>query len=156
MNEDQGSTEVAPEVLARFQHYLRFVSRDPAKNRARFYLFSWQVALDGETALVCTWGRLGTWRCRSRSPGSLCCLHFQVPQIRASMIGDTCRMIVCCVRPTPGRSIARCPAGSRIGAGRVQDNQVLNVPETCPRGDASEVTARIRRLHDRPHGGERE
>ena len=60
MSEGQGPAEVAPEELARFQHYLRFVSRDPAKNRARFYLFSWQVSLDGETALVCTWGRLGT------------------------------------------------------------------------------------------------
>ena len=65
MSEGHGPEQIAPEALAHFQHYVRFVSRDPAKNRARFYLLSWQVALDGETALVCTWGRLGT-RGRSR------------------------------------------------------------------------------------------
>ena len=39
---------------------MHFVSLDPAKNRARFYLLSWQVALTGDIALVCRWGRLGT------------------------------------------------------------------------------------------------
>ncbi len=62
MNEGHGPEheQPAPEVLAQFQHYLRFVSLDPAKNRARFYLLSWQVSLAGDMALVCTWGRLGT------------------------------------------------------------------------------------------------
>ncbi len=53
--------EAAPaEALAQFQHYVRFVSQDAAKNRQRFYLLSWQPMLDGDVALVCSWGRLGT------------------------------------------------------------------------------------------------
>ena len=44
---------IAVEELARFQHYLHFVSLDPAENRARFYLLSWQASLLGDTALVC-------------------------------------------------------------------------------------------------------
>ena len=58
------------EELVRFQHYVRFVSLNPAKNRARFYLLSWQISLEGDTALVCTWGRLGT-QGRSRVVSSL-------------------------------------------------------------------------------------
>ena len=60
MSEDRAADEVPIEELAQFQHYVHFVSRDPAKNRARFYLLSWQVALTGDIALVCRWGRLGT------------------------------------------------------------------------------------------------
>ena len=60
MSEGRGSEEVPVEELAQFQYYLRFVSLDPAKYRARFYLLSWQASLLGETALVCRWGRLGT------------------------------------------------------------------------------------------------
>jgi predicted DNA-binding WGR domain protein len=52
--------EILIETLVQFTDYIRFVSRDPAKNRNRFYLLSWQPTLDGNTALVCTWGRLGT------------------------------------------------------------------------------------------------
>ena len=52
--------EIPAEALAEFEEFVRFVSRDPAKNRARFYLLTWQPTLDGEMALVCTWGRLGT------------------------------------------------------------------------------------------------
>lgn len=37
----------------------RFVSVDPARNRARFYTFSVQETLWGEPALVYTWGRIG-------------------------------------------------------------------------------------------------
>ena len=59
MSEGQGTEELAPEALAQFEQYVRFVSQDPAKNRQRFYLLSWQSTLDGETALVCSWGRLG-------------------------------------------------------------------------------------------------
>ncbi len=60
MSEGQGTQEVPVEEVVRFEHYVRFVSRDPAKNRQRFYLLSWQVTLEGNTVLVCTWGRLGT------------------------------------------------------------------------------------------------
>jgi predicted DNA-binding WGR domain protein len=52
--------DVPAEELAQFQHYVRFISQDAAKNRQRFYLLSWQPTLEGDTALVCTWGRLGT------------------------------------------------------------------------------------------------
>ena len=52
--------EVPAEALAQFQHYVRFVSQDATKNRQRFYLLRWQPTLEGDTALVCTWGRLGT------------------------------------------------------------------------------------------------
>jgi len=63
---DKQHAEAIPlEALAEFTHYIRFVSRDPGKNRNRFYLLSWQPTLDGHAALVCTWGRLGT-RGRSR------------------------------------------------------------------------------------------
>jgi predicted DNA-binding WGR domain protein len=48
------------DALVQFTDYIRFVSRDPTKNRNRFYLLSWQPTLDGSAALVCTWGRLGT------------------------------------------------------------------------------------------------
>ncbi len=60
MNDEGYGTTIQAEVLAQFAQYVRFVSRDPAHNRARFYLVRWQLTLDGETALVCTWGRLGT------------------------------------------------------------------------------------------------
>ena len=48
------------EELAQFQHYIRFVSVDPSRNRARFYRLSWQRTLDGSAALICNWVRLGT------------------------------------------------------------------------------------------------
>ncbi len=60
MSEGQGTEELSPEALAQFEQYVRFVSQDAAKNRQRFYLLTWQSTLDGETALVCSWGRLGT------------------------------------------------------------------------------------------------
>ena len=60
MSEHQETEENSAEELAQFEQYVRFVSWDPAKNRQRFYLLSWQSTLDGETALVCSWGRLGT------------------------------------------------------------------------------------------------
>lgn len=55
-----GMVEVVAEELSQFKHYVRFVSRDPAKNRERFYLLTWQSTLHSDKALVCTWGRLGT------------------------------------------------------------------------------------------------
>ena len=60
MSDKQQAEEIPIEALAQFEHYIRFVSCDPAKNRNRFYLLSWQPTLDGSIALVCTWGRLGT------------------------------------------------------------------------------------------------
>jgi predicted DNA-binding WGR domain protein len=60
MSAGRGPEDVAAAELAQFQHYVRFVSLNPAKNRRRFYHLSWQVSLDGATALVCRWGRLGT------------------------------------------------------------------------------------------------
>ncbi len=60
MSEGQGTEEPSPEVLAQFEQYIRFVSQDAAKNRQRFYLLSWHPMLDGDIALVCSWGRLGT------------------------------------------------------------------------------------------------
>ncbi len=60
MNEGPAAVEALAEELAHFVQYIRFVSRDPANNRQRFYLLSWQRSLGGETALVCTWGRQGT------------------------------------------------------------------------------------------------
>ena len=65
MNNEQEPEDITTETLVQFTDYIRFVSRDPAKNRNRFYLLSWQPTLDGSAALVCTWGRLGT-RGRSR------------------------------------------------------------------------------------------
>ena len=60
MREDQGTEELSPEELAQFEQYIRFISQDAAKNRQRFYLLSWQPMLDGDRALVCSWGRLRT------------------------------------------------------------------------------------------------
>ncbi len=60
MSDVQQPEDIPIEVLVQFSHYIRFVSRDPAENRNRFYLLSWQQTLDGSAALVCTWGRLGT------------------------------------------------------------------------------------------------
>ncbi len=57
---DEQREAIPAEALAQFHHYVRFVSQDMAKNRQRFYLLSWQPTLEGDTALVCTWGRLGT------------------------------------------------------------------------------------------------
>ena len=57
---DEQREAISAEALAQFRHYVRFVSQDAAKNRQRFYLLSWQPTLEGDTALVCTWGRLGT------------------------------------------------------------------------------------------------
>jgi predicted DNA-binding WGR domain protein len=63
--EQRQPEDVPLEAMVQFTRYIRFVSRDPAKNRNRFYLLSWQPTLDGSAALVCSWGRLGT-RGRSR------------------------------------------------------------------------------------------
>ncbi len=60
MSEGQGTEEFSPEELAQFEQYISLVSRDLARNRQRFYLLSWQPMLDGDIALVCSWGRLGT------------------------------------------------------------------------------------------------
>ena len=61
MSEHQESEETSAEELAQFEQYIRFISCDPVKNRQRFYLLTWQPMLDGDTALVCSWGRLGTY-----------------------------------------------------------------------------------------------
>ncbi len=50
---------VVVEEVARFACRVRFESRDPAKNRARFYTLTWQPALWGGGAIVRRWGRLG-------------------------------------------------------------------------------------------------
>ena len=57
---DEQREAIPAEELAQFQHYVRFISQDAAKNRQRFYLLSWQPTLEGDIALVGTWGRLGT------------------------------------------------------------------------------------------------
>ncbi len=49
----------ASEDVARFQCRVRFVSGDPARDRARFSTLTWQPALWGGGALVRRWGRLG-------------------------------------------------------------------------------------------------
>ena len=49
----------AVEEVGQFQCRVRFGSRDPTKNRARFYTITWQPALWGGGALVRRWGRLG-------------------------------------------------------------------------------------------------
>jgi predicted DNA-binding WGR domain protein len=54
------SPSAAVDRLAAFREELRLVSRDPAKNRDRFYTLRWQPSLFGEPALVRTWGRVGT------------------------------------------------------------------------------------------------
>lgn len=60
MSEELGTVDITAEQIAEFEHYVRFVSCDPAKNRQRFYLLAWHTSLHGEFALVCTWGRVGT------------------------------------------------------------------------------------------------
>ena len=57
---DEQREAIPAEELAQFQHYVRFISQDAAKNRQRFYLLSWHPTLEGDTALVCPWSRLGT------------------------------------------------------------------------------------------------
>ena len=60
MNDEHAFENIPLDALVQFTDYIRFVSRDPTKNRNRFYLLSWQPSLDGRTALVYTWGRVGT------------------------------------------------------------------------------------------------
>ena len=60
MSEDQPTSNITAEQLARFTQYVRFESRDREQNLERFYLLNWHATLHGETALVCTWGRCGT------------------------------------------------------------------------------------------------
>ena len=50
---------IVVEEVGQFQCRVRFVSLDPAKNRARFYTITWQPALWGGGAIVRRWGRLG-------------------------------------------------------------------------------------------------
>ena len=59
MSEGHGA-DVSAEALAQFTQYVRFISQDTAQNRQRFYRLSWHEMLDGDRALVCTWGRRGT------------------------------------------------------------------------------------------------
>ena len=56
--QDGGSQ--GPAVLPPFQHYLHLVSVDPGRNRARFYRLQWHPTLWEESALLCSWGRIGT------------------------------------------------------------------------------------------------
>ena len=49
----------AVEAVVRCACPVRFVSLDPAKNRARFYTLTRQPALWGGGAIVRRWGRLG-------------------------------------------------------------------------------------------------
>jgi predicted DNA-binding WGR domain protein len=65
VSNEQHPEAIPIEALVQFGHYIRFISYDPAKNRNRFYLLSWQPDLHGSMALVYTWGRIGT-RGRSR------------------------------------------------------------------------------------------
>ncbi len=60
MSEYRGTDTTSAEDVAQFTQYVRFVSRDPARNRERFYVLSWQGTLQGDTVLLCRWGRLGT------------------------------------------------------------------------------------------------
>ena len=60
MSERHQPDAISIEKFVHFVHYIRFVSCDPAKNRNRFYLLSWQPTLDGRAVLISTWGRLGT------------------------------------------------------------------------------------------------
>ncbi len=60
MSENKGMTSASVEDVAHFTQYVRFVSRDPTNNRERFYVLSWQGTLQGDTVLLCRWGRLGT------------------------------------------------------------------------------------------------
>lgn len=46
-------------AVALFRQRVALASVDPARNRARFYLLTWQPGLWGGGALVRTWGRQG-------------------------------------------------------------------------------------------------
>lgn len=60
MSESRETNAASAEDVAHFTQYVRFVSRDPTNNRERFYVLSWQGTLQGDTVLLCRWGRLGT------------------------------------------------------------------------------------------------
>ncbi len=60
MSESRETKAVSAEEVAQFTQYVRLVSRDPTKNRERFYVLSWQGTLQGGIALLCRWGRIGT------------------------------------------------------------------------------------------------
>ncbi len=49
---------MSTEEATRFTCYVRFVSIDPERDRARFYALTWQPTLWGGGALVRHWGRL--------------------------------------------------------------------------------------------------
>ncbi len=65
MDAQQTHENIAVETLLQFTQHIHLISRDPTRNRARFYLLQWQATLYGDRALVCAWGRIGT-RGRSR------------------------------------------------------------------------------------------
>jgi predicted DNA-binding WGR domain protein len=48
-----------------FRQFARFELVDPARNRRRYYVFSWQPSLWGGPVLLARWGRLGQ---RPRGP----------------------------------------------------------------------------------------
>lgn len=51
-----------------FEQHARFELRDPARNRQRLYVFTWQPSLWGGLVLTVRWGRLGQ---RPRGPKAL-------------------------------------------------------------------------------------
>jgi predicted DNA-binding WGR domain protein len=60
VTEHQPADAVPIEALVQFTQALRFESHDPATNRHRYYVLSWQPRLDGSMVLVGTWGRMQT------------------------------------------------------------------------------------------------
>jgi len=57
-----GSLATDPELATRvlsFTSVLRFESRDPERDRDRYYDIVWQPSFWGDGALVCVWGRRG-------------------------------------------------------------------------------------------------
>ena len=47
-------------TVASFVSYLRLVQRDPVQPRQRFYALSWQPGLFAESALLRSYGQVGT------------------------------------------------------------------------------------------------
>ncbi len=48
-------------ALPPFTSYVHLVSIDPAENRYRFYRLQWHPTLWDDRALLCIWGRIGTF-----------------------------------------------------------------------------------------------
>ena len=84
--------------------FLRLESVDAAKNRFRFYTFTWQQTLWGEWAICCEWGRIGSL---GRSRVAYLGNRNAVPGALADLVARRARRGYKPVRPGFGNALAQ-------------------------------------------------